>query len=50
MCVCVCLYLLHTVYQSSYSTSKVRTLLESEHIFAGPHNCRGEGVSWGAPG
>lgn len=40
-CECVFLYLLHTQYQYSHSTSKLRTFLKSEHILTGPRNFKG---------
>lgn len=41
LCVCVFLYLLHTEYQNTHSTGKVRTLWGNKDILVGPRNSKG---------
>ena len=48
VCVCVYIRLLHTEYQNTNWTNKVKTILKSEDVFAGPHIFKGlfEGKNW----
>lgn len=41
MCACVFVYLLHTEYQNTHSTSKVSTFLGNKDNMTGPHIFKG---------